>query len=252
MAMIRDLNASGLTASSGTCPDEFVPIFRSGRRRAAQQAVLLPGRDRRSATTPRPSTKPAADRRSEAVPGRPLGRSLRLRRGVLRARRRQHGGAEGDTAAGRVRAVGPHRARGRKSGMPLHSHTTLDHSFDGFLKQIEEINKEYPGAEPALGAHPRRAADASAARAHEEAGSHAAVQPRATIMGGIYPSRARRPGVRMPAFSTIQDSGMMWGLGTDAFEVNQYRPFTTLSFAVTGKMVGGTVVNRSPSAARMR
>ena len=41
----------------------------------------------------------------------------------------------------------------------------------------------------------------------------------------------------------IQDSGMIWGLGTDAFEVNQYRPFTTLAFAVTGKMVGGTVVN---------
>ena len=30
------------------------------------------------------------------------------------------------------------------------------------------------------------------------------------------------------------------------FEVNQYRPFTTLWFAVTGKMVGGTVVNHQP------
>jgi predicted amidohydrolase YtcJ len=35
----------------------------------------------------------------------------------------------------------------------------------------------------------------------------------------------------------------MWGLGTDAFEVNQFRPFQTLYWAVTGKMVGGTVVN---------
>jgi predicted amidohydrolase YtcJ len=35
----------------------------------------------------------------------------------------------------------------------------------------------------------------------------------------------------------------MWGFGTDAFEVNQFRPFQTLYFAVTGKMVGGTVVN---------
>ena len=35
----------------------------------------------------------------------------------------------------------------------------------------------------------------------------------------------------------------MWGLGTDTAEVNQYRPMTTLWFAVTGKMVGGTVVN---------
>ena len=30
---------------------------------------------------------------------------------------------------------------------------------------------------------------------------------------------------------------------TRVAEVNQYRPFTTLGFAVTGKMVGGTVVN---------
>ena len=34
------------------------------------------------------------------------------------------------------------------------------------------------------------------------------------------------------------------GLGTDAFEVNQYRPFQTLYWAVTGKMVGGRVVNK--------
>ena len=38
----------------------------------------------------------------------------------------------------------------------------------------------------------------------------------------------------------------MWGFGTDAFEVNQYRPFTTLCWAVTGKMVGGTVVMTHP------
>jgi predicted amidohydrolase YtcJ len=48
----------------------------------------------------------------------------------------------------------------------------------------------------------------------------------------------------MPNLRLIQDSGIIWGLGTDAFEVNQYRPFTTLWYAVTGTMVGGTVVNR--------
>jgi len=42
----------------------------------------------------------------------------------------------------------------------------------------------------------------------------------------------------------IADSGIMWGFHTDTTEVNQYRPFTTLWFAVTGKMVGGVVVNR--------
>ena len=51
----------------------------------------------------------------------------------------------------------------------------------------------------------------------------------------------------MPPLKEIQDSGIKWGLGTDAFEVNQFRPFQTLYWAVTGKMVGGTVVNYSTS-----
>jgi predicted amidohydrolase YtcJ len=49
-----------------------------------------------------------------------------------------------------------------------------------------------------------------------------------------------------PPLKEIQDSGIKWGLGTDAFEVNQYRPFQTLYWAVTGKMIGGTVVNTHP------
>jgi hypothetical protein len=47
----------------------------------------------------------------------------------------------------------------------------------------------------------------------------------------------------MPPLRMIQDSGIMWGFHTDANEVNQYRPFVTLWFAVTGKMLGGRVVN---------
>ena len=51
------------------------------------------------------------------------------------------------------------------------------------------------------------------------------------------------PGTKAAPMREIQDSGIKWGFGTDAFEVNQFRPFQTLYFAVTGKMVGGTVVN---------
>jgi len=36
----------------------------------------------------------------------------------------------------------------------------------------------------------------------------------------------------------------MWGLGTDGTAANQYLPFTTLYFAVTGKMAGGAKVLR--------
>ena len=42
----------------------------------------------------------------------------------------------------------------------------------------------------------------------------------------------------MPNLKLVQDSGIHWGFGTDAFEVNQFRPFTTLGWAVTGKLLG--------------
>jgi predicted amidohydrolase YtcJ len=48
----------------------------------------------------------------------------------------------------------------------------------------------------------------------------------------------------MPPLKTIQNSGIQWGLGTDGTAANQYLPFTTLSFAVTGQMAGGAKVNR--------
>jgi predicted amidohydrolase YtcJ len=43
----------------------------------------------------------------------------------------------------------------------------------------------------------------------------------------------------MARLRTIQNSGIMWGLGSDGSRANQILPFQTLSWAVTGKMVGG-------------
>ena len=40
----------------------------------------------------------------------------------------------------------------------------------------------------------------------------------------------------------IQDSGLVWGLGSDATIVAHYQPFITLGWAVTGKNVAGTTV----------
>jgi predicted amidohydrolase YtcJ len=49
----------------------------------------------------------------------------------------------------------------------------------------------------------------------------------------------------MPPFRRIQDSGILWGLGSDATAVTTSNPFYSLGFAVSGKMVGGHHVNRS-------
>ena len=43
----------------------------------------------------------------------------------------------------------------------------------------------------------------------------------------------------MPPLRLIRDSGIRWGLGTDATIVTPVRPFITLGWAVTGRMVGG-------------
>jgi predicted amidohydrolase YtcJ len=48
----------------------------------------------------------------------------------------------------------------------------------------------------------------------------------------------------MPPFRRVQDSGIHWGLGSDATAVTTSNPFYTLSLAVTGRMVGGQHVNR--------
>ena len=48
----------------------------------------------------------------------------------------------------------------------------------------------------------------------------------------------------MPPFKRVQDSGIVWGLGSDATAVTTSNPFYTLCFAVTGRMIGGRKVNR--------
>ena len=128
----------------------------------------------------------------------------------------------------------------------MHSHTTLEHTADGFLTQIEQINKEFPVRNLRWTLIHDEQLNASHLERMRTLGVSAGVQPRATIMGGIFNRVHGDRSYDMPPLKTIQESGVIWGLGTDAFEVNQYRPFTTLSFAVTGKMVGGTVVNRQP------
>ncbi len=75
-------------------------------------------------------------------------------------------------------------------------------------------------------------------------GMYLAVHTRPTVMGGMFHRAHGDRAYNMPPLSMIQQSGIVWGLGSDAFEVNQYRPFTTLWWAVTGKMVGGRTVLR--------
>ncbi len=51
---------------------------------------------------------------------------------------------------------------------------------------------------------------------------------------------------RQPPLREIQDSGIVWGLGTDSTIVAHYQPFITLGWAVSGKSLNGSQVIDEP------
>jgi predicted amidohydrolase YtcJ len=73
---------------------------------------------------------------------------------------------------------------------------------------------------------------------------YAAVHPWAVTNGGINHQVFGDSASDMAQLTTIQNSGVTWGFGSDGSRANQIRPFVTLWWAVTGKMVGGRTVLR--------
>jgi predicted amidohydrolase YtcJ len=133
-----------------------------------------------------------------------------------------------------------------KAGMPLHVHTNFTETIDAFLDQIEAVNKEYPIRNLRwVLAHFNQPNTAQLERM-KKLGMYAAVHPWAVINGGINLRQFGDAALDMAPLATIQASGITWGFGSDGSRANQILPFETLSWAVTGKMVGGKTVLRQP------
>jgi hypothetical protein len=131
-----------------------------------------------------------------------------------------------------------------KAGLPLHVHAELHDTIDAFLDQIEAVNKEHPIKSLRWTLAHVNQINAEQIERMKKLGMYAAVHPWAVINGAIMHDEFGDGAYDMPPLSTIQNSGIQWGLGTDGTAANQYLPFTTLYFAVTGKMAGGAKVNR--------
>jgi len=131
-----------------------------------------------------------------------------------------------------------------KAGLPLHVHAELHDTIDAFLDQIEAINKEHPVKNLRWTLAHVNQINAPQLERMKQLGMFAAVHPWAVINGAIMHEQFGDGAYDMPPLSTIQHSSIEWGLGTDGTAANQYLPFTTLYFAVTGKMAGGTKVLR--------
>ena len=131
-----------------------------------------------------------------------------------------------------------------KDRLPLHVHAELTHTIDAFLDQIEAVNKVYPVKNLRwMLAHFNQSNAAQMARM-KRLGMYAAVHPWNVINGGIMHDIFGDDAYEQPPLATIQASGMMWGFGSDGSAANQYMPFITLHYAVTGKMASGLKVMR--------
>jgi predicted amidohydrolase YtcJ len=131
-----------------------------------------------------------------------------------------------------------------KAGLPLHVHAELHDTIDAFLDQIEAVSQEHPIKNLRWTLAHVNQINAPQLERMKKLGMYAAVHPWAVINGGVMQEGFGDGASDMPPLRTIQDSGIEWGLGTDGTAANQYLPFTTLYFAVTGKMAGGAKVMR--------
>jgi predicted amidohydrolase YtcJ len=129
-----------------------------------------------------------------------------------------------------------------KAGLPLHVHAELTNTIDAFLDQVDAVNKEHPIKNLRWTLAHINQINAAQLERMKALGMYAAVHPWAVINGAIMHEGFGDGAYDMPPLAAMQNSGIMWGLGTDGTAANQTLPFVTLYFAVTGKMAGGTKV----------
>jgi predicted amidohydrolase YtcJ len=129
-----------------------------------------------------------------------------------------------------------------QAGIAMHVHTELHDTINAFLDQIEAINKEHPIRNLRWTLAHMNQVDEVQLERMKKLNVYLALHPWAVINGGINHAVFGDEAYNLPRLATIQNSGIMWGFGTDGTRANQIPPFNVLYFAVTGKMVGGAKV----------
>jgi predicted amidohydrolase YtcJ len=129
-------------------------------------------------------------------------------------------------------------------GLYANAHVEMSEAIDAFLEQYEAVNKVHPikGLRWSF-SHLDQVNDVQLARM-KRLGMYAGLHSRPLIQGALMHKVHGDRAWDMPPFRRVQNSGIVWGLGSDATAVAPSNPFYTLWFAVTGRMVGGRKVNR--------
>jgi predicted amidohydrolase YtcJ len=129
-------------------------------------------------------------------------------------------------------------------GLYVNSHVEMTAAIEAFLNVHEDVNRTVAvkGLRWSF-SHLDQVTDAQLDRM-KKLGMTAQIHSRPLIQGALMHQAHGDRAWEMPPFRRVQDSGIVWGLGSDATAVTTSNPFYTLSFAVTGRMIGGRHVNR--------
>jgi predicted amidohydrolase YtcJ len=123
-----------------------------------------------------------------------------------------------------------------EGGYRINEHSMMDITIQSILDAYEQINEEVPLERLRWSLeHVLTISEESIERA-KDIGVTLAVHSVAMNM----------PPFLQPPIRKIQDSGIVWGLGTDASIVAAYQPFITLGWVTTGKSINGQTINEEP------
>lgn len=128
-------------------------------------------------------------------------------------------------------------------GLSLNAHVEMENAIDAYLKEYEALNKEIPikGLRWSF-SHVDQITSEQILRM-KRLGMSVGLHTRPIIQGALMQDVHSEHSKTMPPFRLVQDSGINWGLGSDATAVTTANPFFNLDFAVTGRMVNGKKIN---------
>jgi predicted amidohydrolase YtcJ len=131
-----------------------------------------------------------------------------------------------------------------QQGLYVNAHVEMEPAIDAFLALYENISKEKPIKGLRWAFSHIDQVNTSHLERMKRLGMSAQIHTRPLIQGSLMHKFHGERAWSMPPMRLVQDSGIMWGLGSDATAVTTSNPFYNLWFAVTGRMIGGKEVNR--------
>jgi predicted amidohydrolase YtcJ len=133
-----------------------------------------------------------------------------------------------------------------QGGWHVHEHVMADRTIVDFLDRLEVLHETVPITDLRWTlAHVLTIEDETIQRA-KELGLTAAVHGQAVHQARPIVPRGEATKPPIPPIRALEDSGMVWGLGTDTGVVSHYQPFVTLMWAATGLGIDGTQIQPQP------